>query len=1762
MLNDSQLAQAREIVVKQTNEVQVLKNMYKGYDLIAERCQLEIDAMEQAMFVNLSKMAPIRRVPPEILSMGMEVCTTQPQLFLALKRAGSCALDLKIVTGRRDDDYYGKSGFGKNIKKHLCGLLDTLQSKERVPHIRSLVLSTAREFKFPQGSFQKLSFDTLEVTGLDFRYKEIADKISTEAKCLRKLHAPANISKFLQKLGGWNELSDLVLTGDMDWETQGIPITPLCLPINLTSLHIKDNANDFLHLSDSFEPPSLTHIYLNLWKVPFLWLAKIPNLVYLELSGIQERSANPVEEVVLLKLKELRCSSWLTPACSLPSFKAPAIRKLVLKSDGKRVANSLLFKETWPFQRLVSSPEIGEPVYKFEPAVFHLQDTDINSKVLGRVVKDRILLQEFHYTSRRTLEAEFFEALMPRRIAKARGSRSKTSSSKTGGWIVPAPLLRKLVVTLEGQTITEQESIVFLDAAKVFADWRVKAMKPLEQFSVEFGHYDEDGTALNQRCAVSTELPIVVLVASGPAHVHLYQSFFKMSRPRRSVPLKTYKEEISEADSSDLTDDFESDYTSEGLQGALKQKSLDPMAAFPEPLSSSQLVQARKRIVEQTDHVQVLQNLYERETLMAEEHKLEIKKIKQALRMSLSKIAPILRMEICTSRLQLCRALERVGSCALDLKIVGGERDFFFFFLFWKGEYPYENVEKHLCGLLDILQSRKEVPHIRSLALSTVGVFKFPRGSFGKFSFNALEVIEVDYDYTDIADKISIEANCLNVSDNLELLSLTHLTLKSHAAPFWPVKCPNLVYLDLSQSSDQTAVQIEEILLLKLNEFRCSSDRGPARFLQSFKYRLLKEFHYTNYRMLGAALFEVLAPRKDAKRKGNGNKTSSSTKGGWVVPAPLLKRLVMTFAHQKITEPKSILFLDEAKAFAAQRLKARMPLEQLSVHFGQLHERKTWEYLEDGDEGYYTRGVPLAARPTERQMMSAKRSSVRSQLRETSSAFARNIQFQMSRLHRNVPLKIYEEEANEADSDYCADDLESVRILKILQETPIDDVNDEKSFKIGVSLRLMYHNLSQRQILQMGSPDPMTTFQGILSGSQLTRARNLLVEQNREAQVLKKLYEGYTLIAARCKLEIKEVEQAMLMNMSKVALIRRLPPEFPRGSFKKLSFSTLEALDVDYDYPDIADKISMEAKAFQKLRAGVNMPKFLHKLRRWSQLTDLELQGFFSRPQISFTPICIPLNLTSLCIQDNATNLLNLSDNPELLSLTHLRLNSYNPPFWPVKCPNIIYLDLSSPPDLSEFQAEEIVLSKLKEFRLISDWSSPARCLRLFKAPVICKLVLQSGGGKGINSLLFKETWPHQPLALSSKNEESVYRLEPEIFHLQHTDINSKVLGRMLKERILVQEFHYTNRGILGADFFEALMPRKLAKRKGSRNKTSSSQREDWIIPAPLLKRLMVTFALQKITEPKSILFLDEAKAFAAQRLKARKPLELFSVHFRDGSKWDSLGEVDVRLKVAARLNLLLTCVRPFISTTTHFKMTRPRRSMPLKTYEEETSEADSSDLIDVSESDSASDSLQEDPMLQHREYTLLAEESKLEIEEVEEAMLMNMSKIAPIHRIPPEILRREVCTNEQQLCLALKRAGSYALDLKIVAKDRFEQSPASEIHAKTIKAHLCYLLKVLQSQKEIPRLRSLTLDTGSIFTFPQGSFKNFLFREIQAVEIDFGYQEIADKISTEAKNLRKFHAPPKVAKSWQKSMWWKGISDLGLLDTFKSSQEKFPFQN
>ncbi|KIM23473.1 hypothetical protein M408DRAFT_27819 [Serendipita vermifera MAFF 305830] len=549
MLNDSQLAQAHEFVVKQTNEVQVLEKMYKGYNLIAKRCQLEIDAVEQAMFVNLSKMAPIRRVPPEILSMvfyihvyensespwllmqvsrawravalltkglwsrivlaptswyrrkylyrdnrGMEVCTTQPQLFLALKRAGSCALDLKIVAGFRDDNYYGKSGSGKKIKKHLCGLLDALQSQKEVPHIRSLVLSTATEFKFPQGSFQKLSFDTLEAIELDVRYKEIADKISTEAKCLRKLRAPADISRFLQKLGGWNELSDLVLMGKSDWFSDNTPITPVCLPVNLTSLRIEYTANDFLDFSESVEIPSLTHIHLEVWERPFSWLVKSPNLVYLELSGVQERSAVPAEEIVLLKLKEFRCTSQLTPACFLQSFKAPAICKLVLSSGGKKVSNALFFKEMWPHQRLASSFRIGEPVYRLEPAIFHLQDTDINSKVLGRVVKDRILLQEFHYTSRRTLNAEFFEALMPRRIAKAKGGRNKTSSSTKRGWIVPAPLLKKLVVTLEWQTITEQKSIVFLDAAKVFADWRLKAMKPLEQFSVEFGQSHEDGT--------------------------------------------------------------------------------------------------------------------------------------------------------------------------------------------------------------------------------------------------------------------------------------------------------------------------------------------------------------------------------------------------------------------------------------------------------------------------------------------------------------------------------------------------------------------------------------------------------------------------------------------------------------------------------------------------------------------------------------------------------------------------------------------------------------------------------------------------------------------------------------------------------------------------------------------------------------------------------------------------------------------------------------------------------------------------------------------------------------------------------------------------------------------------------------------------------------------------------------------------------------------------------------------------------------------
>lgn len=538
-LTISEIRQTHALIAEQAAQLQELRTQYEQYQTLVQVFEKKVKQSEKELFESKAKVAPISRIPPEILGVilvihvrenggspwlpmqvsrawratalltrrvwtgillapressplwtsrvydGMQICTTEKQLLRVLNRAGHAPLDLEIALAPSSSEplYYWRNDATKTQQQiDLCKLLDVIKIYQQIPRIRSFELRTADSFTFPEHSFEAFSFSEMESLKLDGIYKDISAKVIKEATRLRRITIPHTHASQLERFQGWSRVEELELTPDTSPAGGSVDLT-LLLSRTASLAYLNLNRITVKSQFKGHEPElrSLKRLRLRYsWSDYTFWPVLCPNLTHLFIETISPTIsafalAMGDRAIALPLLTELDCSTDCCTFGFLRVFQVPALCKLVLESaDGKGIS-AQGFRELWPPQSRVSSAKKLSPS-GIEPAVIHLRNTTINSKLLGRVLAERDAMVEFCIEGSQ-VTVQIFQALVPVYKPKGKGK-------KKGTWLVGCPKLKVLKLDFSESKQSDEAAAAILEAARALVTERAKAGAPFEQFSI------------------------------------------------------------------------------------------------------------------------------------------------------------------------------------------------------------------------------------------------------------------------------------------------------------------------------------------------------------------------------------------------------------------------------------------------------------------------------------------------------------------------------------------------------------------------------------------------------------------------------------------------------------------------------------------------------------------------------------------------------------------------------------------------------------------------------------------------------------------------------------------------------------------------------------------------------------------------------------------------------------------------------------------------------------------------------------------------------------------------------------------------------------------------------------------------------------------------------------------------------------------------------------------------------------------------------
>ncbi|KAG9055338.1 hypothetical protein FS842_002487 [Serendipita sp. 407] len=509
-----QITEAKRFITEQTNRCASIRSEYLEQLKALIRIQERLLASQKLLLERQATISPIRRLPQEVLSMvflihttenrqsnwtlmhvcrawrfaalttpalwtriqlttlsrrekkdktrsrvseGYEVCYRPNQLVRALQRLGSVPLDLWILTDLND---WTSLSDGEVLEGNLIGLLRVMQRKLLRPRLRSLRIEACYGRLSVGNSFDEFDFRCLKVLDVAQSAPELFRKIARDVGDLLSLKAVgSDICSLKDKLSHIEELG-LLRFHDTNVESMH---SILQTSHSLTALSIQG-----LTIGQHFKMTMTCLRRLDLCEVLAVWPIVCPNLTHLTIKPLVE---SKYEDICLSQLVYLSYSG--SSGRFLRCFDVPALRTLELTAVGgkKDVKNSM--QQVWMTN---TDPKIN-------PIVFKLIDSNVNSKILAKVLQAMTNCEEL-YVRRTKITSDLFSSLLPeKRVATSKVKKSKNAKNAKSKetWWIPARKLRVFVGDMAESRAKLDEKDLWTAASNLVA-LRETASAPLEAF--------------------------------------------------------------------------------------------------------------------------------------------------------------------------------------------------------------------------------------------------------------------------------------------------------------------------------------------------------------------------------------------------------------------------------------------------------------------------------------------------------------------------------------------------------------------------------------------------------------------------------------------------------------------------------------------------------------------------------------------------------------------------------------------------------------------------------------------------------------------------------------------------------------------------------------------------------------------------------------------------------------------------------------------------------------------------------------------------------------------------------------------------------------------------------------------------------------------------------------------------------------------------------------------------------------------------------
>lgn len=541
---------ARALVAEHRQKVAALQARYEEQKGLSESLEAKVRAAQRILFETEATIAPISRVPPEVLGLiftihthehqqspwilmhisrawraaalmtrsiwgrillappgwarstvkrrtrvfeGMEVCLKPVQLNRALKRAGAAPIDLRIIFTHDVSRVRAASTVSRQ-QEVLLELLKSIFTHQANARLRSLSVVTDWNFSLPTEIMTDFDYTNLVSLTLDKEYAEVAAKVAKESRGLRSLNIRGSSLNKMAEYKRWSSLEELQITSVHEVRDKEVVRRLLSAPDALTKLRLSIGV---VSEQDQGDPPilipSLTNLELH--GIRDLWPVDCPNLTHLTLRMPPFTGNLPNESIHLPHLVELVYVAAYSAQSPLRVFVLPSLQTFEFQCTSGKAACGSALKSIWPSS--ISKGTVHTSLSNIEPRTLIIRNALVNEKLLARALAGRSKLEELVAVDI-SLSVSFFQDIMPATVvikdvagaAKANANANTKAvqgrKKTTSAQNITCASLKRLEIDLVSRQKIGRNQEGVEASAKALIAARANAGCPLERLAMRF----------------------------------------------------------------------------------------------------------------------------------------------------------------------------------------------------------------------------------------------------------------------------------------------------------------------------------------------------------------------------------------------------------------------------------------------------------------------------------------------------------------------------------------------------------------------------------------------------------------------------------------------------------------------------------------------------------------------------------------------------------------------------------------------------------------------------------------------------------------------------------------------------------------------------------------------------------------------------------------------------------------------------------------------------------------------------------------------------------------------------------------------------------------------------------------------------------------------------------------------------------------------------------------------------------------------------